>query len=152
MCRCALVLLLVLLGPLPLTAQTQVVGIRDLNFGPVIRGVPSAVAPTDPVKSGQFYVRHRIGGSVQLRFTLPTRLTRVGGGGNLPISFATTDAVAQGTAGNSVPVTFNPNATQTFNLVTSADFNIRLGGRVSPAANQATGSYRGTVTLNVTFF
>lgn len=150
--RCVFPLLLALIAALPLRAQSQVTGLRNLAFGPVIRGVPASVAPNDPVRSGRFYVRHQLNRQVRIQFTLPTRLTRVGGGGNLPISFATTDAVAQGTAGSSVPVTFNPNATQTFNLVTSADFNIRLGGRVSPGANQATGSYRGTVTLNVTFF
>jgi hypothetical protein len=49
-------------------------------------------------------------------------------------------------------VTFNPNNTQTFTLVSSADFYINLGGRVSPTAGQATGNYRGTVTLTCTFF
>ena len=76
----------------------------------------------------------------------------MGGGANLPISFGATDGIAQGTAGSSVPVTFNPNNTQTFNLVTSADFYVNLGGRVSPAAAQATGNYQGTVTLTCTFF
>jgi hypothetical protein len=135
----------------PLAAQ-QVSGIRSLNFGVVIRGVQTTVAPSDPIRSGQFYVRYRIGGRVTLQFTLPTTLPRVGGGGTLPISFATTDAIAKGTAGTSVPVTFNPNTSQTFNLVTSADFNLWLGGRVSPAANQATGNYQGNITLTCTFF
>jgi hypothetical protein len=136
----------------PLAGQTQVTGIRDLNFGVVIRGVQNTVAPTDPVRSGQYYVRYVVGGRVQIRFTLPTRLNRVGGGGNMPIQFRNTDAVAQGTAAGSVPVTFNPHANQTFNLQTSPDFNVWLGGRVSPAANQATGIYRATVIMNVVFF
>ena len=136
----------------PLAAQSTVTGIRDLAFGPVIRGVPNAVSPNDPVRSGRFYVRHIINRQVQVQFTLPTQLARVAGGANLPISFAATDAVAKGTAPISNPLTFNPNNTQTFNLVTSADFYINLGGRVSPAAGQATGAYRGTVTLTCTFF
>ncbi len=150
--RCVFPLLLALIAALPLRAQSQVTGLRNLAFGPVIRGVPASVAPNDPVRSGRFYVRHRLNRQVRIQFTLPTRLTRVGGGGNLPISFGTTDGIAQGTAPSSVPVVFNPNAAQTFTLVTSADFNVNLGGRVTPGAGQATGNYTGTVTLTVTFF
>jgi hypothetical protein len=136
----------------PLAGQSTVTGVRDLAFGIVIRGVPTSVTPNDPIRSGRFYVRHRLNRQVQVRFTLPTQLPRVGGGGNLPISFGPADAIAQGTAPTSRPVTFNPNGARTFNLVTSADFFINLGGRVSPAANQPTGNYRGTVTLTCTFF
>lgn len=147
-----LVLLALTVSATAASAQSSVTGVRDLDFGVVIRGVQTTVAPNDPIRSGRFYVRHRLNRQVQVRFTLPTRLTRVGGGGNLNISFAATDAIAQGTAGSSVPVTFNPNNTQTFTLVSSADFYVNLGGRVSPAANQATGDYAGTVTLTCTFF
>ena len=145
-------LLLLIATATPAAGQSTVTGIRDLNFGVVIRGVQTSVPPSDPIRSGRFYVRHILNRQVQLRFTLPTTLARVAGGGTLPISFAATDAIAQGTAGSSVPVTFNPNNTQTFTLVSSADFYVNLGGRVSPAAGQATGAYRGTVTLTCTFF
>lgn len=154
MSRCLLALLLLALfaASRPLAAQSTVTGVRSLAFGPVIRGVPSSVTPTDPIRSGRFYVRHIQGRQVQVRFTLPTTLPRVGGGGNLAISFNATDAVARGTAGSSVPVTFNPNAAITFTLTTSADFFVNLGGRVAPTAGQATGNYSGTVTLTCTFF
>ncbi len=136
----------------PLAGQSSVTGMQNLAFGIVIRGVATSVSPNDPVRRGRFYIRHIINHQIGLRFTLPNRLNRVGGGGNMPISFAATDGIAHGTAGNSVPLTFNPNNNQTFNLVTSADFNVYLGGRVSPAANQATGNYTGTITLTCTFF
>lgn len=145
-------LTLALLTASPLVGQSSVTGVRNLDFGVVIRGVQTSVTPSDPVKSGRFYVKHIINHQVQVRFTLPTQLARVAGGGNLPISFGTTDAIAKGTATSSVPVTFNPNTTQTFTLTTSADFFVNLGGRVSPAAGQATGAYRGTVVLTCTFF
>jgi hypothetical protein len=143
---------LTLLTASPLVGQSSVTGIRNLDFGIVIRGVQTSISPNDPIRSGRFYVKHIINHQVQVKFTLPNQLARVGGGGNLPISFGTTDAVARGTAGSSVPVTFNPNVTQTFTLTSSADFNVNLGGRVSPAANQATGTYNGTVVLTCTFF
>jgi hypothetical protein len=137
---------------MPLWGQSQVVGVRDLDFGAVIRGVQTSVSPADPIRSGRFYVQHQLNHQVRVSFTLPTRLSRVGGGGNLRISFGTTDAIAQGTAANSSPVSFNPNNAITFTLVTSADFYINLGGQVAPAANQATGTYTGTVLLTCTFY
>lgn len=151
-CLASLVFVALCVAVQPLAAQSTVTGIRNLDFGPVIRGVPSSVSPNDPIRSGRFYVRHVIGRQVQVRFTLPTQLARVAGGANLPISFGATDAVAKGTAPTSNPLTFNPNNTQTFNLVTSADFFINLGGRATPAAGQATGAYSGTITLTCTFF
>lgn len=146
-----LVLLLLTFATSPAASQS-VTGLRDLDFGVVIRGVQTSVAPSDPIRSGRFYVRHALNRQVQVRFTLPTNLARVGGGGNLAISFGATDAIAQGTAPTSNPVTFNPNNTQTFTLASSPDFYVNLGGRVSPTAGQATGNYRGTVTLTCTFF
>ena len=151
-CFLLLVLLALLVAPRPLAGQSTVTGVRNLDFGPVIRGVPSTILPSDPIRSGRFYVRHIINRQVQVRFTLPTQLARVAGGANLPISFSNTSAIAKGTAPTSNPLTFNPNNTQTFNLVTSADFYINLGGQVSPAAGQATGAYSGTITLTCTFF
>lgn len=150
--RCLPALILALASAAPLAGQTQVTPIRDLNFGVVIRGVQTMVAPSDPVKSGQFYVRYVQNGRVQIRFTLPTTLARVGGGGTLPITFRNHDAIVQGTAGGSAPASFNPNAAYNFRLQTSPDLNVWLGGRVSPTAAQPTGIYRGTVIMNVTFF
>lgn len=151
--RSLLLLLLSFLGLAATRAEAQTVsGNRNLNFGIVIRGVPNSVAPNHPTRSGRFYVRHRLNRQVQVRLTLPTTLARTGGGGSLPISFGASDAFAQGTASNSVPVTFDPRTTQTFTLQTSPDFYINLGGRVAPTAAQATGNYTGNVTLTVTFF
>lgn len=141
-----------LAAPRTATAQTVVSGIRDLNFGTVIQGVATQVAPTDPVKSGQFYFRTpAIGSRVRIQFTLPTRLNGPAGA-TMPITFQTTDGFIQGTATTSVGVTFNPNATSTFNMVTSADANVWLGGRVTPAVNQTVGAYSNTIIMTVTVF
>lgn len=151
--RCVVPLALALIAATtPLAGQSQVTGVRNLAFGVVIRGVPNTVAPNDPIRSGRFYVRHQLNRQVRIRFTLPAQLARVGGGGNLAIRFGAGDAIAQGTAANSVPVTFNPHNQQTFTLVTSADFYVNIGGQVTPGANQATGNYLGTITLTCTFF
>jgi hypothetical protein len=140
---------LLLAAARPAAAQVTVSGIRNLAFGPVIRGVPVHVLPSDAVKSGQFRFVTAIGNTVRLQFTLPTRLNGPSNA-RLPISFGSTDAIAVGTASNSVPATFNPNSSQTYNIVTSTTINVFLGGTVSPAANQATGAYTNTITLTVT--
>ena len=142
--------LLFLLSASPLVAQNTCSGVRNLAFGPVVRGIQNTVAPADPIKSGRFYIRYILNRNVRVQFALPTRLTRTGGG-NLPITFTTTSAIAQGTGPSSTPVPFDPNTAITFQLVSSTDFYINLGARVSPAGNQTIGNYSGTVTLTCTF-
>lgn len=133
-------------------AQTTVSGVRDLNFGFVIQGLATQVSPTDPIKSGQFYFRTPgLGSRVRVQFTLPTQLNGPAGA-TLPIAFQTTDGFIKGTATSSIGLTFNPNATSTFNMVTSADANVWLGGRVTPAINQTVGGYTNTVIMTVTVF
>lgn len=134
------------------SAQLVVTGVRDLNFGTVIQGIASPVAPADPVKSGQFYFRTPgVGTRVRIQFTLPTVLNGPTGA-TMPIAFRNNDAIAQGTAPASVRVTFNPNGAAVFTMTTSADANVWLGGRVSPAANQRVGGYTNTVVMTVTIF
>lgn len=133
----------------PAAAQATVSGIRNLAFGPVIRGVATRVPPSDAVKSGQFRFVTPIGSQVRLQFTLPSRLDGPSGA-RLPISFGTTDAIALGSGATSVPVTFNPNTSATFTVVSSTTINVFLGGTVTPAAAQALGAYTGTITFTVT--
>jgi spore coat protein U-like protein len=134
------------------SAQVIVSGVRDLNFGPVIQGIATQVAPSDPVRSGQFYFRTAaLGTRVRIQFTLPTRLNGPAGA-TMPIAFRNNDAIARGTAPSSVPATFNPNGAAVFTMATSVDANVWLGGRVTPAANQAVGSYANTVVMTITVF
>jgi hypothetical protein len=147
-------LTLLALGALAPGASAQVViqGIRDLDFGVVLPGVQSTVAPTDPIRSGQFYFSTpALGTRVRVRFTLPNQLTS-GGGATMPINFRNGDAMIQGTAPSSLPVFFNPNANRNFRMTTSRDANVWLGGTVSPAAGQAVGTYVAPVVLTVTIF
>ena len=133
-------------------AQLTVQGVRDLDFGVVVPGIQAVIAPTDPIKSGQFYLRvPAIGDRVQVRFDLPSQLVGPGGA-TMPISFANADGMAVGTAPSSPPLFFNPQSTTNLKMQTSTDANIWLGGRVSPTATQAVGSYSATVVLTVTVF
>lgn len=146
-----LVLVLALPGTArPVAAQISVAPIRDLAFGPVIVGVPSYIPPSHPTRSGQFQFTVPAQSRVRLRFTLPSRLDGPAGA-TLPIGFNNGDAIAIGTAPNSVPEAGNPQASWVF-TVTSPTTNVWLGGTVTPAGNQPHGSYTGTITFTVTVF
>ncbi len=69
-----LLILLVLLRPASARAQVQVAGVRDLAFGLVIAGVPVAVPPGDPTRSGEFTVDAPRGSRISVSFVLPSAL------------------------------------------------------------------------------
>ena len=133
----------------PGAAQISVVPIRDLAFGPVLVGVPSYVPPSHPTRSGQFRLTAPVSSKVRLRFTLPSRLDGPAGA-TLPISFGNNDAIASGTAPNSVPENFNPKGASVQMIVPSPIVNVWIGGTVSPAGNQPQGNYTGTIIFTVT--
>lgn len=132
----------------PANAQITVSGVRALAFGAVMGGIASQVMPSDAVKSGMFQLQSSNGNRARMQLTLPNRLNGPAGA-TLPISFGATDATATGNAGNSNPVTFNPNTPQNLTIVPSTPIVLFLGGTVSPAANQAVGAYANTITLTV---
>ena len=70
----------------------------------------------------------------------------------LPIKFGKTDAIIVGNAPGSVPMALDPNpkANLKYDMGTSTAANIFLGATVTPAGNQAPGSYVATITLPVT--
>ncbi len=131
------------------SAQATVSPLRSLAFGPVIQGIPKHILPTDASLSGEFQFIAPLNSNIRISFTLPTRLNGPTGA-TMPISFNTTDGVAQGTASNSVPATFNPNVSNTYQLVTSNRILVFIGGTVSPITTQRTGSYTGTITMTIT--
>ena len=131
--------------------QLTVRPLRNLGFGPVIQGIPKHILPSDAINSGEFDFTATLGNRVMIAFTLPTRLNGPAAA-TMPISFNTTDAIALGTGPTSVPVTFNPNVTPSFTLVSSNHILVFIGGTVSPTAGQRTGAYTGTITLTITIF
>jgi len=110
--------------------------------------VPTSIAPSHPVRSGQFRVTTLPSTRLRLRFTLPNRLDGPGGA-TLPIAFNNNDALHVGSAPNSVPETFNPKATKNVQITTDTTLFLFIGGTVSPAGNQQQGNYAGTITLTV---
>jgi hypothetical protein len=135
----------------PAAAQITVTPVRDLAFGPVIAGVPTHIGPSHPVRSGQWRVTSLPLLRMRLRFTLPNRLNGPAGA-TLPISFSNNDGIYVGTAGGSVPTSFNPKATTNISGSINTTTLVFIGGTVSPTGKQPEGNYAGTITLTVTFF
>jgi hypothetical protein len=145
--RVLVALLLVSLGAgTPLIAQAGVTANRDLQFGAVTRGIPSAVPPSDPIKSGQWTITAPAGTKVQLRITEPTNLIGPGSA-TMPYTFGNSDAFVQTPAGS--PGFFNPSTHHNFTFSGTTTAIVRLGGRVSPGAAQASGPYANTVILEM---
>lgn len=130
-------------------AQVSVAGVRDLAFGVIAAGVTTAVLPTDPIKSGQWTITGTIGRQIQVKLTLPTRLNGPSGA-TMPTSFASGDAFIQEVSSGSQPNYFNPNGAVTMRYSGGTEAIVRLGGRVSPVANQRSGSYTNSALLTVT--
>jgi hypothetical protein len=131
------------------SAQATVSPIRDLTFGPVIQGIPKHILPNDATRSGELQFIAALGNNIRIAFTLPNKLNGPAGA-TMPIAFSTTDAFALGTGPTSVPVTFNPNVSNQFQLVSSNRILIYIGGTASAAANQRVGTYTGTITMTIT--
>lgn len=149
---------------------------QDLNFGIVMQGInklvnsAGGVADTDllgedndtDVEVGKFLVHAGAGSSVTLSFIVPSVLTNAAANNaTMPIAFNQDEneadfmTVAYGatsaaqtrlevTGGNSItfPSTQINSKTGTY---------VWVGGVVKPSANQANGSYTGTVTLTAAY-
>ena len=125
-----------------------VTGARALDFGNVFPGVAKSIAVA-AATSGRFDLTGQASANVNLTFTLPTDLTS--GANNLPIGTWTgCHAATNNTTGCT---TFTPSGSATASAFsgTGALF-VWVGGTVTPAANQAAGTYNGTVTLTAAYF
>lgn len=130
-------------------APISVANEQDLQFGDVIPGFPTTVAPSDP-DAGRFLVSGAGALEVTLDFgTLPSELDHVTTASTLPLSFGAGSA-GTGTSALSVGSTFDPSATLTTNLSSGALY-VFLGGTVSPVVSQEAGDYDGTITLTVAY-
>lgn len=143
------VLFLCLVCARPAAAQLSLAGVRDLDFGPVARGITAVVPPVDAIRSGQFTITGSAGMQVQFRLTLPNHLNGPSGA-TMPITFGAGDAFIQETLTGSVPDYFNPGATKVFRFTTGSQAVVRLGGRIAPGASQQSGAYGNTVLATVT--
>jgi hypothetical protein len=127
----------------------NVTGARDLAFGNVFPGVNASIPVTDP-NSGLWAVTGQAAGNVQLTFGLPATLTS--GANSMPIGtyvghWNPANSPIGGT--NFDPTTAPINAQ--LDIVTG-ELYVFIGATVSPAVNQASGAYSGTLSMTVVYF
>lgn len=140
------------LGAATLAAQGKpltVTGIRALNFGTVIPGIPQVVLRTDAVNSGQLDMKYPNRANVEIDFTLPTVMVGPAGA-TLPLSFGGSDAGYSSTQSIGSQVGFDPTQPFFTQLPNNGRASVFIGGRASPSASQRAGSYTATLTVSVT--
>lgn len=129
--------------------------LRDLQFGALTPGTPRTVAPTSP-DAGYFQVEGERNQRVSLAFTLPTLLSRFGGGGTIPVSFGPASAVVNRvfpSPGGAGSTTFDPatGTTSRFGPTPRPELHVFLGGTASPAVGAPPGLYTAPVVLTVAY-
>lgn len=135
----------------PLAAQGKpltVTGVRGVNFGAVLPGVPRVVVRTDPANSGQFDIKGPKG-NVLLSFVLPITMTGPSGA-LMPLSFGSSDAGYSATQAIGSQVGFDPKQSFTAVIPNNGRASVFVGATANAATNQRAGAYTATIILNVT--
>lgn len=137
------------------TTGMTIATMRDLNFGTVIKGVATTVAPA-AANAGEWQVSGSANAFVVISFTLPTMLTNIQAlpGSTMPIAFNATSAIwrrsTNNPAGGNV---FNPAVGNVGRLGPPPNFSmfIWLGGTVNPAPTAKPGIYQGNVVVSLIY-
>lgn len=123
----------------------------DLDFGLVVQGVSKSVnagAPASGTTSGKFTISGQASQAVSITFTaLPANLTS--GANTLPITYTGIHSLTNTPAGGTA---FTPSTGVTSTpLSGTGNLYVFMGGTVTPGGSQASGSYSGTVTMQVAY-
>ncbi len=137
------------------TVGMKIATLRDLDFGTVIKGVPTTVLPT-AANAGEWQVTGSANAFVVIAFTLPTQLTNIQAlpGSTMPITFSAVSAIWRRATNNPVGGTiFNPATGAVGRLGPPPNFNmyIWIGGTVNPAAAAKPGIYQGNVIVSLIY-
>jgi len=146
---CCLALAIALAGTGPLAAQrpVNVQGRADLDFGVMVAGVPTTIAPFPD--GGQFRIRGARGAEVQIQLTLPAAL--IGPGGAAPLSFGPTDGVHGPLPFALGLQTFDPRLPLTIVMSFLQVHYIWIGGTVSPPIQLTAGTYSAAIVLTASY-
>ena len=137
----------------PLAAQgrsIKVTGVRPLDFGSILAGAPTSVLRTDATRSGRFDFVAQNTDVVIVSLTLPSAMDRAGGG-SMPLAFSGSDAGFSQQESVTDQVTFDPRQAYLATMSKTGRGSVFLGGTVTPAFNQAPGSYTALITLTVVY-
>lgn len=133
---------------IPHRANAQVSATRALTFGTILAGTSTSVAPNS-ANAAEFRISGILGISGSVSMTLPATLKRTGGTETMTVTFCNTCGLYR--LGNSNPVgatVFNPaTGLNGLYIVVLSTIYIWLGGSVTAAPNQVSGSYTGTITI-----
>lgn len=144
---------LALAGPAALLAQgrpLRVTGVRDLQFGTVIPGIPALILRTDAANGAQYRLTGEKNTAVQLQFTLPTTMNGPSGA-TMPLSFGASDAGFSPSETVTSQVGFDPRVPFVGTLSNNGRAAVFLGGQALPAGGQQSGTYTATITLTVSY-
>ncbi|MHB1328360.1 MAG: hypothetical protein ACYC2K_09175 [Gemmatimonadales bacterium] len=128
----------------------QVTQRSDLELGTVISGTTTSIGPAQAGAASWRIHFTLLAVLPSFELTLPSELSRVGGGATMPISFCATCGLYR--ANNTTPggTTFNPNGSVGLGIISlGTNIYVWLGGSVSPPLSQMAGSYTGTVVLTL---
>lgn len=122
----------------------------NLAFAAVISGTSTSIDPRAS-SAMSFDINTAVPVSLGWSLTLPTVLTRTGGGATMPITFCSTCGVYR--VANPDPaggITFNPaSGVAAISLLSPLHVYVWVGGAVWPPLQQLPGSYTGTIVLTL---
>ena len=129
--------------------------LRDLNFGTVIKGVPTTILPT-AANAGEWQVSGSANAFIVIGFTLPTQLTNIQAlpGSTMPIAFSGISAIWRRSTNNPVGGTvFDPavGAVGRLGPPSNLSMYIWIGGTVTPALAAKPGIYQGNVVVSLIY-
>ena len=138
-------------GLLSGTLSAQSVAQRsNLAFGTIMSGTSTSI---DPHAAGamSFQISGLQGLSTAWYLTLPSVLTRTGGGATMTITFCSTCGVYRVNDSNPTGgTTFNPaTGVSGVTLLTPSTVYVWIGAALSPPLQQSAGSYTGTIVLTI---
>jgi len=137
------------------TVGMTIATLQDLNFGTVIKGVPTTVLPT-AANAGEWQVSGSGNAFVIISFTLPTQLTNIQAlpGSTMPISFSAVSAIWRRSMNNPVGGNvFNPAVGAVGRLGPPPNFNmyVWVGGTVNAPLTAKPGIYQGNVIVSLIY-
>ncbi len=131
-----------------------VLGRQSLQFGDVLRGLPSTVSRDDMRRAGQFEIRGTNGAEIRIDFLFPSAMVAPETGRGMPLVFGPGDASWSPAPSHRLSVSFDPRQPLVVTLGADegreeGEMYIRLGGTVVPDKTQPSGRYTATITVTV---
>lgn len=147
---CAYTLALSVLTASSLVGQKpiSVTGVRALNFGTVLPGVPAVVSRTNGMNAGQLDLTGPHDTQALITFTLPLVMTGPAAA-TIPLQFGASDGGYSQSQSIASQVAFDPKQPFTITFSGQGRGSVFLGGTAQPAPTQRAGSYSATVTLTL---